>query len=298
MEARRLAAKANSFVRESARTLTNSSVRKAWFESLVLERVVRRPIVYTDDRGLRYVLYPGENARAYLEHSGNYEVHEAAFCERTISPGATVIDVGANIGLYTLLFSKLVGDTGRVLAFEAAPENVNRLEANLALNDVHNVDVLGVAVSNRLGTADLHLFGTNRNALHSLAPVRIADQSFKEADRTPNETIEVETLTLDFFCADRGIDHVDFLKVDVEGAELHVLEGAERLITEGRVDVIQFEVSLPQVAGFDRDPAGVFAFLKAHGYRTFRFDDAGELERADAPTGIFANYVALRSDAA
>ena len=72
--------------------------------AILLEDVLRRPILYEDGRGLSYLLYPGENAEVYLQHDGNYEVAETRFCEREVRRGAVVFDVGANVGLYTLLF--------------------------------------------------------------------------------------------------------------------------------------------------------------------------------------------------
>src|SRR5215210_7228240 len=106
---------------------------RARVETLLLERVLKRPFVFEDARGLRYVLYPGENARAYLDNRGNYEVAETLFCESVLRPGDVAVDIGANIGLYTLLFSRLVGEEGRVYAFEPAAENARRLRVNLLL---------------------------------------------------------------------------------------------------------------------------------------------------------------------
>jgi hypothetical protein len=72
---------------------------RAELEAYVLDHVLRRPIVFEDRRGLRYVLRPGENARVYLEHDGNYEVAETRFCERYLRPGMTAVDVGAHLGV-------------------------------------------------------------------------------------------------------------------------------------------------------------------------------------------------------
>src|SRR5258708_35872618 len=115
---------------EASRTCCRDAIRaatpsanvssRAWNSSLMvnalgraraflLDRVVRRPMVFTDRRGLSYVLYPGENARVYFEHGGNYEVGETRLCEWILKDGDVVVDGGANIGLYSLLFGTLVG---------------------------------------------------------------------------------------------------------------------------------------------------------------------------------------------
>lgn len=112
----------------------------------LLDRVLRRPVMYTDRRGLKYVLYPGENARVYFAHGGNYEVDETQLCENLLREGDVAIDGGANIGLYSLLFSRLVGEAGRVVAFEPDPTNAERLRRNLALNELSRVEVQEVAL--------------------------------------------------------------------------------------------------------------------------------------------------------
>jgi FkbM family methyltransferase len=86
---------------------------------------------------------------------GVFEPSLTQFMIRTIKPGDTVVDLGANHGYFTLLMSKLVGETGRVIAIEAFPETRQSLEANLALNRIRNVEVRGVAISDRKGSIEM-----------------------------------------------------------------------------------------------------------------------------------------------
>src|SRR3954451_23352760 len=124
----------------------------------VLDRVLRRPVLFTDRRGLSYTLFPGENARVYFAHGGNYEVGETRFCEHVLGPGDIALDGGANIGLYSMLFGRLVGASGRVIAFEPDPVNSGRLRANLELNALEYVEVEELALWREQGAVTLHRF--------------------------------------------------------------------------------------------------------------------------------------------
>lgn len=276
-----------------------SVARRAELESFVLDRVVRRPTVFEDGRGLRYVLHPGENARAYLDADGNYEVAETRFCERIVREGWTVFDVGANIGVYTLLFTKLVGEHGQVHAFEPERENLRRLRANLALNDVDTVRVVAAAAAAESGTGTLHLFPPELGAWHSLGRPTLPDPFVHGRTVEPIGAVQVSTVTLDDYCAGSGVERVDLLKLDVEGAEVDVLRGAERLLADGRAGTILFEVSLPQSAALRHAPGDAFDLLAAAGYESFVIADDGRLgPKVDRAEARYGNYVATRDPAA
>lgn len=266
-------------------------------ESLLLERVLRRPFVFEDARGLRYVLYPGENAAAYLDNRGNYEIAETRFCEQALQPGDTAVDVGANIGLYTLLFSKLVGPEGRVHSFEPAPENVRRLRVNLLLNAADNVDAHQAAVFSRPGALTLNLFDPRLGAWHSLGRPELPNPFEPGETIAPTGTVEVEAVTLDDYAASNGLDRIALLKIDVEGAEPDVIGGATALLERKAVGAILFEVSLPQAQSLGHDPSEPFAQLERLGYRSRRIEPDGRpgehVERADER---YANYVAFPAD--
>jgi FkbM family methyltransferase len=276
-----------------------SVTRRAELESFVLDHVVRRPIVFEDGRGLRYVLHPDENARAYLEHDGNYEVAETRFCERVVRAGWTVFDVGAHIGIYTLLLAQLVGEEGRVHAFEPEPENLGRLRANLALNDVATVWLVPAAAAAESGTATLHVFPPGFGACHSLGRPTVSHPFVPGQTVEPIATIEVPTVTLDEYCAERGVERIDLLKLDVEGAEVDVLRGAEQLLGDGRIGTILFEVSLPQSAALSHAPSEVFERLASLGYECFAIAADGALGRkVELAEARYGNYAATRDPTA
>ena len=270
---------------------------RAAFETLLLERVLRRPFVFEDSRGLRYVLYPGENARAYLDNRGNYEVAETRFCGDVLSPGDVAVDVGANIGLYTLLFSRLVGEHGRVHSFEPAPENARRLRVNLLLNGAENVHLAEQAVYSRSGTVTLNLFGEGLGPWNTLGRPTLPDPFNPGRTVSPSSSVDVPATTLDEYAAAALIDRIALLKIDVEGAEPDVLAGAARLLAEHRIGTIMFEVSLPQSETLGHDATEPFAQLEAAGYATHRIEPDGSLgARVARAEERYANYAAVLAD--
>jgi len=145
----------------------------------------------------------------------DYEKFETELFKKQVKKGMTVLDIGAHIGYYTLLAANLVGENGRVFAFEPHPGHFALLEKNVRINGYKNVVLVQKAVSNK--SEHTNLFLGEGSGLHSLS------------DRVGKKSIAVEAVTLDdFFDKDYK---VDVIKIDVEGAEMLVLLGADGVIT-------------------------------------------------------------------
>jgi FkbM family methyltransferase len=159
----------------------------------------------------------GETLRvdpAYRHLAWNAE--EYAALKRCAHPGGTVLDVGANVGAYTLLFARWVGDTGHVYAFEPASASRAGLERHLLLNGLSSrVSVRAEAISDRAGSAPFIDAGTHGD--NRLVP------------SATGETRNVPSLSIDGFCDAVGLAP-DVIKIDIEGAELAALRGARRTI--------------------------------------------------------------------
>ena len=147
------------------------------------------------------------------------EFASVKLCRQFVKPGMTVIDVGAHIGYYTRLLSELVGSSGRVFAFEAHPDNYAVLKRNLRGRKYSNVEIYNCAVSDRKGKMQLYVSPGSSN--HSLI------KDYTEA----SGLIDVESITIDSFLSKREIKSVDFIKMDVEGAEPLVIEGMRKIIS-------------------------------------------------------------------
>ena len=160
----------------------------------------------------------------YLTGDAEPEV-QAALAE-LIEPGQTVYDVGANIGFFTILCSRLVGPQGKVYAFEPIPENLVTLRRNIALNDLTNVIIVEQALSASTGTAEM--FVSPWSAFHSL---NVDGASKRENHGPDGGEITVETITLDEFVQGERVTAPDLIKIDVEGAELLVVAGMRETLS-------------------------------------------------------------------
>jgi len=143
---------------------------------------------------------------------GTYEKDKQDFCQRLIKPGMTVFDVGANAGFYTLVFSRLVGEGGCVIAFEPDSDNMRLLRKHITLNKLENVSVVQAAVSDASVLAGFSLTGGAIGRLEK------------------KSSYLVPTLRLDELLADGNLPPPDVIKMDVEGAEVLVLRGAKDFI--------------------------------------------------------------------
>ena len=152
---------------------------------------------------------------------GGYEEAELNYIANNIRSGATVIDVGANVGIFTISLAYAVSEKGRVWSFEPLVENLERLQENIHLNGLKNIDVFPVGLGNFCGNLDMHLSN---------------DLAYATSRRPVNKKIEVETRQtevrrLDDLWQEAERPQVDFIKIDVEGAEIDVLHGARELIS-------------------------------------------------------------------
>lgn len=150
-------------------------------------------------------------------------------------PGDTFVDIGAHIGYFPLLAIQMIGETGRVLAFEPNPAAFRGLTTNIILNRATNVHAFNCALSDRAGTATLHVHGDNEG-LSTLHPVA-SDSG------DGYRPITVMTETLDSFCELIRSLRVRMIKIDVEGHEQQVIAGGLRFIDEAKPDFIVFEVN-------------------------------------------------------
>ena len=149
---------------------------------------------------------------------GSYELDKQKLLNRLVKPGMTVWDVGANAGFYTLAFSKLVGPTGRVFAFEPLGDNIQKLNCHIRLNKLINTTVVQMALGDSSG-----LCGFDTGISHQ--------KGFLSRDRSD---YLVPCLTADDFLKIRPEALPALLKIDIEGAESGMLEGARAFLTEHR----------------------------------------------------------------
>jgi FkbM family methyltransferase len=201
------------------------------------------------------------DTRSYIEWSifcfGAYDRATVELLTTLVHPGYVVIDVGANVGVVTLPLARLVGPQGAVHSFEPHPVVRQRLRENVALNNLSNVHVCSSALGPTAATATLHSDASGNEGAGSLAP--------GPGLRGQRYTVDVDTL--DRYAA--SLPRVDLIKIDAEGADYGVLEGARDTIERCR-PAIYIEVDPALLARFDATPRMVLEFLDALGYEIWR----------------------------
>jgi FkbM family methyltransferase len=188
---------------------------------------------------------------------------------RTLKPGQHAIDVGANIGMYTVLMAAWVGPGGRVLAYEPNPDVLSFLRDNIALNWVNDrVSVREAGASDASGRITLYV--TERFKGNSSLEKPGEDYYANLPTDTVRE-IEVTVEPLDSGAESLG--HVDIVKIDVEGAEHRVMGGMTRLLSQRLVDRVSFEVYRERMG----EPWAEFSeLLRGHASRGWRFHDIAD----------------------
>jgi FkbM family methyltransferase len=226
-------------------------------ERLLLPRRlgVEREVDFDD--GLRVGVRLAEAIDRSIYLYGFYEYRTAmAYCS-FIRPGATVADIGAHVGQFTLLAAHRVGAGGLVLSFEPNPENRARLIKNVNRNALANVRVLEYAVSDRGGSATLQIpqveHSSGEGSLHARGPVQ--------------KEFAIETRSLDVVLEELHIERIDVMKVDVEGLEAEVFRGGAQTLRKSRPTIV-FEVNdvYQRDSGFSAPAIDV---LRELGYRFY-----------------------------
>lgn len=213
-----------------------------------------------------------------------YERSERRFVENFLRPGMTVLDIGAHHGLYSLLASRKVGVRGRVLAFEPSARERNNLRRHLRLNRCKNVEVESVALGAESGWGQLFIVDGIETGCNSLRPPDVSDPTVK---------VPTAIETLDDCLGRRGICHADFVKIDVEGAELEVFQGATGLLKRQPRPIILAEVQDLRTAPWGYAAREIVEFLLPYGFRWFRLAEAG-LQPLQADRGrLDENLVAI-----
>lgn len=205
--------------------------------------------------------------REMLVH-GDWEPFEVDLFASSLNTGMTVVDAGAYVGYYSLVASRVVGATGRVLAFEPEPENFSLLRRNLAKNGAGNVEAHQLALSNARATASLFLGAASNRGKTSLSQLsaRTVHQGNLTND-TDGPSMMVNTERLDGLLQERGLERVDVMKIDVEGAEALVLEGAGALLAAPHPMRIFMEFWPLGMARLGADPNKVLKDLARAGFR-------------------------------
>lgn len=162
--------------------------------------------------------------------TGEYDPAFTSLMKQCLRPGMRVVDIGANFGFYTVVASQRVGSAGEVYSFEPDPENHRLLVHNIALNGCENVRPFPIAIGEKAGLMQLYRDPTNLGN-HSLCSENTGCDG--------SESVPITVRPLDSILPDLGLPAgVDFIKIDVQGAEGAVIKGASRILSTSRPRIL------------------------------------------------------------
>ncbi len=212
-------------------------------------------------------------ARLYLLGKRLAEATELRLFRENVEPGMTIVDMGANVGFYTAAFSRLVGENGRVYAFEPDAFSSTILRDRVRRVPLTNVQVECAAV----GATDepVNLYCSKRD--------RAETRTFPLGPSVPVEVCRVPMLSLDSYCRDSRIDHIDAIKMDVEGREVDALRGMRHLMETRPPAWMFIEFSPRQLRGAGASPEEFWEELAEDGYVGYELDDRGAVTRIADP---------------
>jgi FkbM family methyltransferase len=189
---------------------------------------------------------------------GAFERQTRQRFSEAVRPGATVLDLGAHIGAYTLLAAALVGPSGRVIAFEPDPRSFAWLRRNIRRNRCRHVTPIQQAVADRSGSATLfsHPLDPSQNSLHAFA--------------SPRASVAVETVALD---ARLPAARVDVVKMDIEGGEVRALQGMQALLEANPAVTLFVELNPAALRRAGSSGEELVAWLRQAGFRVARLDE-------------------------
>lgn len=209
-------------------------VKQGLYRFAPLASALRKTLNASVEEGLTVVEVTGGNLRGWkvllnlkTEKSrwlGTYEPELQAAIRRWVQPGQVLYDVGANIGYVSLLLARQTGPTGKVLAFEPLPANIERIQQNITLNHLNSIQLVPAAVTDRSGETVFYV--------HASVGMGKAAGSAGRSDQTYQQEIRVATLSLDDFVYTQGNPPPQVVKMDIEGGEVLALPGMKRLLNQ------------------------------------------------------------------
>ncbi|CAL9303591.1 hypothetical protein SUDANB135_03658 [Streptomyces sp. SudanB135_2055] len=230
-------------------------VLNPWLREHPRRRVVR---VRSGDR---FAVDTEDLIQRYLYLFGVWEPHLTAWLRRRLRPGDAFVDVGANIGVFSVLASRLVGDAGRVVAIEASPVLHRRLAQHVRLNACANVRAVNAAVSDSRGTLTFVLASSRNTGANSIVPY----------DGPAESTFEIGARPLPELLEPAEVASARVIKIDVEGAEGGVVRGLAPMLRGLRPDAeICVEVTPERMARLGDRVDDLLAVMRDAGFHVYR----------------------------
>lgn len=246
--------------------LAHSSIGRSVFQ--LLNGGSNRKRLYTTKFNFKLLLFPREAQSFGIAYLGVINPFETQLLQNILQPHDVVFDIGTYVdGWYSLLASQLVGRKGKVYAFEPIPIFFRRLKENVRLNNLSNIVLNNIALSKTSGKRYMYLADGESSFFKEYAQQRKGKSC---------ERVLVVMDSLDSYVRRHSVHRIDFIKIDVEGAEMDVLKGAFYTIKRYKPDIL-LELIENNVRAGGYKPADVITFMNALGYKPYCITPTGLL---------------------
>lgn len=239
--------------------------RDYWFIRSKLTKTINLKLTKTDSikittKGeIAGVLYAHQH---FIKANRGFEYKTIQKMKELVKSDFIILDIGANIGMYSIFLSKLVGENGKVYAFEPDSQTASVLAENLSLNNCKNVEVFQIALSDINGRVSLEKSS------------EVGGDAFNFIKKEDNKSSNsIESNRLDDFIVKNNIGKIDFVKIDIEGAELLCLKGAESMLSSANKPIIVFECYEPFLQRFDHRISDIIVYLSKFNYEIINYDE-------------------------
>lgn len=235
-------------------------LRKARWEEIAAEK---GKLVYEIGRGIKMNIY-GDSLVCRLIYLDQFEFDERDFVARFLRRGDVFVDVGANVGLFSLIAARSVGPSGRILAFEPTSKTCKRLIENIHLNNFWTVQVERCALSNRTETLEMSVAEDDLDGYNSFAKPHVGEHYAKES---------VPTVSWDEFASAWPLtERIALMKIDVEGWETNVLTGGKEWLSRRNAPVLQIEFTDRAAKAAGSSCRDNYRILEEMGYKLYRYN--------------------------
>ncbi len=261
---------------------------KLYFWNL-LEGIKVKSFFYTlDENNQKIKLDTNDDSVSKFIFLGSYEKETVSFITKYINSGDTVVDIGANIGFFSLIFSKLVGEYGKVHSFEPSQREFLRLCENIGINKSRNVFLNQLALSNSNGFSKMNILRESRfgayNSLRKISHLKVRNEKVQSEI--------VRTIKFDDYLTLFSESLPNLIKIDVEGFEKQVLEGMKVLLSTDNSPCLIIEIC----EGTHKDEQGsaqeLIAYIESFGYCLYSPNAVGNL--IPFSIGMSLNCIALK----
>jgi FkbM family methyltransferase len=251
---------------------------KLWTDKFIDQK----SIIYSIDIGLNINLYE-DSVLSKLIFDG-FEENEIRFLRRFLRANDTFVDIGSNIGLFSLHAAQVVGENGKVFAFEPTPLTYNRLNENIRLNDFEKIIYsYNIGLSDKKGKLFLNISTDGHDAWNTFA---------KQDDKIFSDKVAIPVDSLDGFLESQlnhFTENIDLIKIDVEGWEQYVLSGARSLLSKENAPVLMVEFTETNLFAAGTSCSEIYDLVLSFGYKWYRYDAQTNL-LADDPKRLHYPY--------